>query len=385
MAVAFAVGDILVPAHELAERARHDDMARLREKPATELAFRAGTTTGHAVAEAIAAASPGEYAPIGIGRPLSLEIFSIYTGDAPGRWLPIGPKPGLLAVSAVKDLVTVDAAPRAMNQIVEKIEDRKLYEPGALAAGTPIVYYSPAVTTETLFTSFQLVVDSFDRRVIDHVADLFQSAGGLPIFAPAAAYLLAGSVLLRIAGDLGDALAESDAFLDDDLPLRFLPPDTMPDVARSAVIYNDKHAHELEGYRVAVVTEGPDQRQRRVLADRQTGQPYHGDAPYMIVSIDGRERDGLEGFQPTYATAAVLERFYPKGDRTGQAVQALSDGLALYNDLRYRRKAEDLRQRLEGLDPQSDEYKELKTLYDAYRKNIANELLQLKDPVAAGG
>ena len=40
------------------------------------------------------------FEPIGIGKPLSIEILTIYTGDAPKKFL--GGKPDLLVVSGVR-------------------------------------------------------------------------------------------------------------------------------------------------------------------------------------------------------------------------------------------------------------------------------------------
>ncbi len=79
----------------------------------------------------------------------------------------------------------------------------------------------------------------------------------------------------------------------------------------------------------------------------------------------------------------MIERFYPKGDATGEAVQALSSGLTLYNDLQFRKKAEELRSKLAEMTPGSEEFEAGKTMFEAYRANIQNEELRLKDAIPA--
>jgi hypothetical protein len=321
-----------------------------------------------------AAVAP-EFEPVGIGKPMSIEILAVYTGDAPakfGIW-----KPDLLVTSAVKALGTYEAAPRALNQLVASIEDRQFLQPSALTQGCPIVYYTPALVDDTVFCSFELVAETFDQKAVQQISTLFTSAAGLPIFAPASAYLLAGSVFVGMAADLGKKLLQNKPFLKADLPLRFDTPVIPYAQASIVILYNDKDTVEFSPYVARLIGDGP--KARVALVHKDSGAEYRGDAPYILASLDGRLRTHLEGFSPKQASAAILDRFY-SADTTGQMVGTLGSALDLYNDYAFRQKAEALRKQIADLDPNDPAAQQskpgLEKLLDAYTKNIRNELFK---------
>lgn len=392
MAIAFAVGNVLVPQVELEAREASGDLRRLRTGSGGVLDFREGSVSAAEVDAMLEAGSDPAtgFTRIGVGKPLSLEIFTVYSGDAPGRRFPLfSRRPDLLVLSGVKEISAFDMAARAINQMVSKVNDHRIYEPSAFAEGSPVVYYTPALTSGSLTTSFHMVVDSFDRRALDQIAGLLSSAGALPIFAPAATYLMAGSIITKMAGRLGDAFAETAPYLQDDFTLHLSAPGAIPEVARNLVIFDADDLDELTAYRVEVVDAGPGGRRRWVLVHRQTGETYRGDAPYMIVSMDGRKRDAdLGDFAPAFATAALLSRFYGSGEPGGDSLDVLKDALSLYNDLTFRKKADAVRAELQRMaDTSSDEYRTLLARFNAYRSNIRHDLLQVEEiaPAPAGG
>ena len=86
------------------------------------------------------------------------------------------------------------------------------------------------------------------------------------------------------------------------------------------------------------------------------GQEYQGPAPYILVGVDGREEPQLEGFVPHVASAALLEKFYPKEEDGGMVlIDQLETAVTLLNDYKYRERAQKLKRRLSGMnegDPQ---------------------------------
>ena len=110
MAYSFVIGDTLVHPEEYLDKMHSGELGRFRtslnrrsnalakdaiprpRKPA-ELAFSNGIITADDVISARKDQAP-DFQAVGIGKPLSIEIASIYTGDAPGTAL--GQPPSLL-------------------------------------------------------------------------------------------------------------------------------------------------------------------------------------------------------------------------------------------------------------------------------------------------
>ncbi len=389
MGSTFVIGHTQVSPGELQEKHATGELDRFHAAGGSgRMEMAAGTVR----AADISTTAP-DFTEIGIGKPLSLEILTVYTGDAPPR-RGFGRKPDLLITSGVKSVETFNAAPKAINQLVPKVDDNNYLQPSAFREGSMIAYYTPSVTNDTTLCSFQMVADSFDEKIFNQLSSLFGHAGGLPIFAPQSTYLLAGSFLLKIAGKIGKALFESGPFLSADLNLPFETPGLPLAKAHNAVVYNDRDTNDLQGYHVQLVGD------RLALVDPQSGDRYQGKAPYLIVSLDGRERTNLASFSPTLASAAILDQFYGSDDPTGAVIGALSSAVTLYNDSVSRKKAQDqqarlkqLTQQIQNLDPKSPTYtadlarlqqqfSRSSRLYSAWSAKIQDALFKMPAPPA---
>lgn len=318
---------------------------------------------------------PG-FVQVGIGKPMTVEILTVYTGDAPKKFF--GGKPDLMVVSGIKSFQTFDAAPRAINLIHENITDKQYLEPGAFSNGSPVVYYTPCLDSSTVFLSFELVVDSIRKDSIETVANMFKAAAGLPVFVPANAYLLAGATILKIVGDLVNAF-ETAPYLSGSIDLRFMT-SGLP-VFRSGhyVMYNDGDKAEFGDYKIGPVGDGLGN-QRTALIHCDTEEEYKGDAPYIILNIDGRERPELDGYTPKLASASILEQFYGR-NQGKQVISSLEKALELYNDLIYREKAERILMKIGDLRPNTDEFIIARALFEAYNRNIKNKLFRIDWPL----
>lgn len=378
MGALLSIGNTLVSSDELEEKEALGTLETFRREvkrdPGASLSFRTGTARASALRDE---SETTPFTPIGLGKPLSLEIMTVYTGDAPGRsWVDrlVGrSKPDLLVTSGVKSLQTHGAASRAVNQIVRDIDDNATYRPGALREGSPVLYYSPAVVNGTTLVTVELVADSFSGDVFTQLSSLFTTAAGLPVFAPAAAYLLAGATITRIAEKLGHALLETGPFLTGDLDIRFNTAGRGAAMARFVVFVNDRDTSEFSGYRTQVVEEGG--QDRVLLVDERTETEYRGARPYVIASLDGAERGELAEFTPQHASAALLEQFYGT-QRLGGVAEVLQDSLRLYNDFTFRQKAERLKKELGALPADAPQRAEAEKLLQAYMKNIGNDVFR---------
>lgn len=322
-----------------------------------------------------AASDPTEFAVVGIGKPLSIRIHTAYVGDITSWW---NRKADVLVVSGVKAPQTFDAVGRTINALQPRVEDNQYVEFSAFDQGSSLVYYSKAVTDFDLTVSFELIPDSFDDRTLSKIANLFQLAGGLPVFAPASSYLMAGSFVTRILGNLGKSLLESAPTLRDTLRLNFGVAGLPLFAAGFYLVTNNGTLKDVNQYEIGEYQSG-NQTVIRLL-NRETRQPYVGNTPYMIIGIDGHLEPNLERYEPQLATAAVLQRFYPTGDGASVAVDELGKAVTLYNDLKYRTQAQSIAKQLDewsASDRDNPEFIKLQNLYEALRANIRQEEFQI--------
>lgn len=215
MAILYNFGSVLVDAEEVAERQHLGDfnvfLRRATKGLEAKMEFRSGTLESKDFYDNSSIGLPAFTQP-SIGKPLSIEILCVYTGDAPQKFF--GGRKDLLVVSGVKSVQTYGNALKAINQLVEKITDNQYLQPGAFTQGSPIAYYTKALDVSTVFTSFELVAESFSREIFDLIGRLFSTAGSLPIFAPINGYLLVGGMLIKMAGKLSSSLFENSPFFE---------------------------------------------------------------------------------------------------------------------------------------------------------------------------
>lgn len=342
MPVSYVLGDnVVVSSEELNEKISLGSLAdyaeALQRDPEATIEFQNGTVSP-ALRMAGAGALPFE--PIGIGKPLSLEILGYYTGELP----PSFGKRSMLVGSAVKAIEAYDAQARAVNQIVKEVRDREYKRPSAEADGSPIVLYTPALVPDTTSIDLTLSVDRFQEEWFGYLAALLKTAGGLPVFfvpgpggAIASTALLAGSIAVDKAGELGKVLFNSKTILEGSLELRFDTPGFEAVMPRTVYVYNSTDKSELEGYKPSLV-DGGSPLQHMVMRN-DAGEEYTGRAPYIILSLDGRRRDNLADFKARAATSAILEQYVGSQDVGGQVLAILEEAMSLLNDSTFREKA----------------------------------------------
>ena len=313
-----------------------------------------------------------DFSPIGIGKPLSIEIATVYTGQYKKF---LGGKKDVVVVSGVKNATTFSATSRAINIKSENVNENDFLKFAAFDDGTPIVYYSPAFDAERMVVTFEIMFDNFDTKIFETIAGLLNSAAGIPVFMPAAAFLLGGSQLINIGSKLGDTIFSGRPNLSGSVDIQFLSPVIPPTEPREYVIYNEKDKNEFENLKVGLVEVGGNKELR--LLNKSDDTVYTGSAPYLIVILNGLKRQDLESFAPTLASAAILKKFYGSQDQAGEITTALQSAMQLYNDSNYRSKGDRLKKQLDKLSKDSEEFKKLKILYDAYAENIQNDNLKL--------
>jgi len=365
MAIIYYLNDIPVFEDEVKEKIYSGELSTfdtaVRNGESQSLSFENGEISSEDI-------NTRDFTPIGVGKPLSIEILTIYSGDAPGRFL--GRK-DMLVTTGVKSIGTYNSAPKAINQIVRKVNDNQHYEPSAFNQGSPIVYYTPALDMDTIFCSFHLIADTFNESIFENISSLLGKAGGIPLFAPASSVLLAGSTLSSIVAKLGKAIFETKPFFKGDFNIRLETPGQIPTKAKYILITDKKFEREFISFAPKNITIADNNYVR--LVNKNNNKEYTGDAPYILVSLDGRERDDLKDFKPTQASAAIIEQFYGT-ETSSQSLEVVQEALTLYNDYSYFEKAKKQKEKLNSLEEGSEAYKSVKLLYDTYLKNIDSKI-----------
>lgn len=312
-----------------------------------------------------------DFTQIGIGKPLSVEIATVYTGEYKKF---LGGRKDVIVVSGVKNSQTFQGTSRAINIKSKNVNEKDYLKFEAFADGTKIVYYSPAMDAESTVVSFEIMFDNFDTSIFEILGGLLTSAAGIPVFLPAAPYLLGGTQLVNIGSKLGDALFSGHPNLSGTIPIEFESPIIPPTEPKEFVIYNEKDKSEFVDLHVSLFK---DQSPQLRLVNKNNNSEYKGAAPYMIVILNGAKRQNLEAFSPTIASAAILKKFFGASDGTGEITSVLQDAMQLYNDSNYKLKGEKLKKQMDILGKDTDEYKKLKNLYEAYSANIQSQDLKL--------
>lgn len=310
---------------------------------------------------------------IGVGKPLTVRIEHVYLGDYPDsvRWFPVD-KGDILVTSAYEWTDVFEAAPRAIHALRRRPDRRSAVEFSAVQEGTRLVYCSPAVTDSALTITFQLSVDrDFDESLGQAVGKALAGAAALPVFATQAPFLLAASVAVPITQKAANLLARPRTYFSSTEIVNFDQPGLEASKGGGLVVYPDRE--DVGKFGSCRLREGD-----FVLRD-DAGRAYDGDVPYMVISLDGTRRDGLEKWSSTALTAAMTSRFFGGDSTVTEAMKVVGEGLALYNDVNYERQARDV---LDNIKKENDEAtrKKLVERYTAYRANVTNDVLKKSLP-----
>lgn len=308
--------------------------------------------------------SPDGFEPVGQNLPLTIEIRHVYTGKFPERGF--AQRRGDLAiVSGVKSFTKVDASARAVNFLEAQVAPHThMQAPTAFSQGTPVVLYSPAVLDSAISFGLEFAVaNTFAQDLIDHLSGAFQTLAGIPVLLPAAGYLLGAGQLLKLSEGVVAALYQSQPPFNRTEVLRFVGPGAIAKAGWLVVCNTsfNASAYQFNDEKVGLVD--------------KDGKPYDGDEPYVVLSIDGRERDDLKGFSPQVASAAVLQKFFQTTDGAMVATDTLVGAIGVYSDLKYRNDAEALQKKITA-ETNADKKAALQKQYDAAVANIVNDAMK---------
>ncbi len=309
-------------------------------------------------------ATPVDFKPVGLGLPMLIELRHVYNGNKSDSWL--GKTKDYLITSAVKSFETQDATPRGLNRLASAVRSHTDIGFAATEPGTPIVYYTPAVTTYGTLVTTEVAVDNFPKETVDAISALLRDAGALPVFGAASSYLLGASAIVSIVGTVFENILDRTPYLQETIPVTFDSAGLPNFAAGFYQLVNSADEAQLN----AEAVQGQD---GKMMQRADPTKAYQGDIPYVTLAIDGRARANLDGFAVKVAQAAVLERFIKAGSAAQSVLQTLGTAMQYYNDSIYRQKIKDIDEQLKRPDLTQEEKDALTKLRDAYVKNIKNK------------
>ncbi len=372
MPLFYAIDDIVVSPRELQEKSTHiQALQRAVETKGSDVSVMFSTGVLSSKKLLATAPAPVPFTPIGMGKPLTIQIRHVYTGQFPHTSF-FSPHKDMVLTSAIKDITVYNAASRAVNFLRKGVPAQSNFDsPSASQQGTPLVCYVPAVTSPSSILTLEMVFDNFPDDFFTKLSSTFSSLAGIPIFLPASGYLLAGSVLVKLLGDLGHSLFDGHPAFDQNVNLDFDVPGAAPITADFRIVCNTDFDptpyHFVPG---------------KGLVD-SNGAPYSGDAPYVVLSLDGKEQPAYKDFTPTVASAALLKQFFDVQDGSSAVLDTFVDAMKLLNDSKFRTEADKVQAQIDklkaaGADDNSDEVKALLERKKALTANILEDVLKPK-------
>jgi hypothetical protein len=306
------------------------------------------------------------FANIEFGKPLNILLRRVYTGKFPEKRLLNSRKP-MLITSAIKDISTTSAAAQAVNVLKQSVSARSVFAgPSAREEGTQVVYYSPAVASSLITISVQMIFDDFNEELFTRASQLFGNLSGVPIFVPAAGYLLGASSILKIAADVGNAIFSGHAVLDESIEIDFsfgggsIP---QPGFWVLSPVPLDRKRYQFDP--------------SNGLIDKASGRAYEGDDPLIVLSVDGSSQPTLTNFTPLLASAGLLGRFFSQKQGSEVVLDNVLAAMKLYNDYTYRMKAEELQQQIATLPAANEVRIKLQQQIEALNASIIETRLRL--------
>jgi len=312
---------------------------------------------------------PTKFKPIGIGKPLLIRLHSSYIGDL--KTSLFKKKQDILISCTISDDITSEIPAMAVHQLIPNRKDRDLIYPSSRNEGTELIYYSRALDGGKLNINLEIKADRFDKSITEGISNGLSNAAGIPVFLPIAPFLIAGSKIFSIGGSIANKLSEKTPLLSYDFSI----------VRNVAGLYDTNSGflvggiqHELEEFEGYSITRNKADQNKLELS--KNGTPYNGDFPYIIISIDGKPNVKYDDFKAQIASTSMMNTFYGKDENSLN--ENLKEIMEIYNDYKYVKKIDSLKDKLKSDNISEDEKKQIESLKDAYNENIINKDLFVK-------
>jgi hypothetical protein len=240
-----------------------------------------------------------DYEPVGIGKPLCVEILHVAFGDVRD----LRGKAEVLVSSWAKLGGTGSPGPRVINVMRTGVDEfEHLSSFGAAEYGNPLSYYAPSYKGERLRLSIELLeIDKLRPEGVRTLGNALGKLARLAVFAPQLAYMTLAPDVLKLGRKLYNLLNRNDQVLLEHLDLAFDEPDLkVLTSGRFVIIHSNQRASTiLRDFRLSsgseLVTE------TGTLAE-ETGMK----SPYVVIRINAEEKPEYRDFEIDHATQERL-------------------------------------------------------------------------------
>lgn len=274
--------------------------------------------------------------PIGLGKPLSVRIASMFVGDAAyqesrNNTFFANDKVGeVLITSSVKNPMLQDAIPAAMHYHFNGARAGFLLRPEARNGGSDVVYYTPGMMHDVLQIDVRMSFDTFNAQKFEAILDQTDKIGKLPVFALTApqgfAIATAASNVLRIAVKYIDGWIDNDNDWSGTWKLMLNEPNVEPATA-GYTLFHLGHDDTANGWADKYQANKFDQ---TLELKTKPGEPVTKGDPYMLAMVNGASISELDGWTAAVVNAAVAQRFL---DLQNTDPEDITSVLAAYNDI----------------------------------------------------
>ena len=333
--------------------------------------------------------------PIGIGKPMSIRIRSIFPGERAAGG-------AVLVTSAARSPIASKAAPLAMHYYFEEAVQGQTLRARAKEPGSDVVLYSPGLIESTVQVDMQLSFDRFDLNLYNGWVDAARKAVDLPVFALGLRSGGIGALVYAVEQAVRIVLRAIDRHMDQgndwtstwDMPVQEAgrPPaasgywlfygdggegtPTVP--GPNSPLFKGEYLPVTEQYCVDV-------RDATLRYNSKPQKQVLEGEPYVLVYVNGAASDELSAWSRASVSATLAERFLDETNN-GDDASDLVGMLEVYNDAVMSRRVKDIDERLQIGDLQGIDLEQLKAKRRGYLEHIIDRDLakQLRTLGSAG-
>lgn len=318
---------------------------------------------------------------IGLGKPLSLRITSMYPGNR--EYHSRDNVGSVLITSAAQFTETGDPAPLALQHVFHHAPAGKDLDPVASKGGSDVIYYSPAMIHNELNLEVRMSFDKTDELSVTTLTDAVGKIAGLPVFAvipgakQAGAIIYATATAIKFAANLYDRFFDSEPDWVSTWKLNVHRGGFIPAEASFILFFGDNAPAEVEGPNDGNIGRAFRYRDEQYIVDLHDGTLRYrdrpemqvlGEEPYVLALLNGADEPDLTKWTASAVTASLYQRFF--GAQNNDGSQDVVGILEAYNDVVMTRKIAEYDKALAKLPEDQRQGSDFQLKRDGALKNI---------------
>ena len=245
------------------------------------------------------------YEPVGVGKPLCVEILHWAFGDIEDWW----GKSEILSASWSKLGRGAKPGPRLVHFIRKDINKfDHIDQLGAAQYGHRLVFYTPAYDGRQLRLTLQYVeLDKAVKKNINAIGSALINLGSLPVFAAQLPFLLALPSGLELGRKIYNLFNRNDKILAESLDFRLDGGDFYRLTSGRYVVVGGSHLPHVFTEKYKLAAQGP-QKNRLVTTQDNTPAEMSGMvSPYVVLRVNGEKVSDYEGFEIEGTAQEMIE------------------------------------------------------------------------------